>query len=602
MGSIAGLEAARPRVSRSVTISAAWREARAAIIAVADDWEVSTGADREDLAQRICGRLVGDVWKSRVESVLPWNPHWRNLPSPSLAAFLNPPLQRATAALAPASVVELGFLIGSLYTSLLPPDLRAGRGAYYTPPLLAERLLDLLAAEGCDWADVRVLDPACGGGAFLVPVANRILGDYRIRCLDPEERLLALASAIYGIEIDPFAAWMTEVILELLAIDDTRRVGRPLAARIEVQDALESPERLADGFDVVVGNPPYGRVRLTAGQRAEFSRSLHGHANLYGLFLDAALRWRKPDGLIGFVTPTSFLGGHYFQRLRNLLLEEAPPLVIDILKERTGVFREVQQETCLAVFGPSSTARPTIHHLRAAEDALRVERAGSFPIGAQGGAPWILPRSRRQARLVEVLDRLPSRLHTLGYRASTGPLVWNRHKQDLREVPGDSTYPLIWAEAVRPNAFDFRYRQRARTPYIRVREDQDHLCDRGPCVLVQRTTAKEQHRRLIACPVPLEFLGRWEAVVVENHVNVLRPCASATVTPRALAAVLNTCVVDELFRCLSGSVAVSATELHALPLPALEVFHRVEEALSERSPEDGSWLDTLVEELVEKTR
>lgn len=600
MGVTAGLEAARPRVSRSIMISGAWRDARAAVIAVADDWEVATGADREDLAQRICGRLVADIWKTRVASSLPWEPRWRSLPSPSLAASLREPLGRAAAALSPASVVELGFLIGSLYTSLLPPLLRAGRGAYYTPPLLAERLLDLLTAEGCDWTAVRVLDPACGGGAFLVPVANRILGDYRIRCLDPEARLEALSTAIYGIEVDSFAAWMTEAILELLTIDDTRRVGRPLAGRIEVQDALSSPESIIGAFDVVVGNPPYGRVRLTEEQRAEFSRSLHGHANLYGLFLDAALRWRKSDGLIGFVTPTSFLGGNYFQRLRTLLLKESPPLVIDILEERTGVFREVQQETCLAVFGPSSTVSPTIHHLRAAEDSLRVQRAGTFPVPAAGGAPWILPRTRRQARLMKVLDRLPNRLHTLGYRASTGPLVWNRHKPDLREEPGVSIYPLIWAEAVRPNAFDFRYRQRARTPYVQVSDEQAHLCDREPCVLVQRTTAKEQHRRLIACATPPVFLAQWEAMVVENHVNVLRPSGSS-VTPRALAAVLNSRIIDELFRCLSGSVAVSATELHALPLPVLEVFHRVEDALTKRAPEDGGWIDQLVEDLVENT-
>ena len=40
---------------------------------------------------------------------------------------------------------------------------------------------DLLAAEGADWAEDKVLDPACGGGAFLVTVANRMLGDYRIK-------------------------------------------------------------------------------------------------------------------------------------------------------------------------------------------------------------------------------------------------------------------------------------------------------------------------------------------------------------------------------------------------------------------------------------
>lgn len=51
-------------------------------------------------------------------------------------------------------------------------DLRAARGAYYTPPVLAERLLDLAAAEGADGSTITaLLDPARGGGAFLAPLA-----------------------------------------------------------------------------------------------------------------------------------------------------------------------------------------------------------------------------------------------------------------------------------------------------------------------------------------------------------------------------------------------------------------------------------------------
>ena len=51
----------------------------------------------------------------------------------------------------------------------------------------------------------------------------------------------------------------------------------------------------------MIGNPPYGRVRLSQQRRRRFSRSLFGHANLYGLFTDLALRHTKPGGVIGFL-------------------------------------------------------------------------------------------------------------------------------------------------------------------------------------------------------------------------------------------------------------------------------------------------------------
>jgi adenine-specific DNA-methyltransferase len=99
---------------------------------------------------------------------------------------------------------------------------------------------------------------------------------------------------------------------------------------------------------------------------------------------------------------------------------------------------------------------------------------------------------------------------------------------------------------------------------------------REPAVLVQRTTAKEQARRLIAAELPASFLSVHGAVVVENHLNMIRAEGVPKVSPAALAAVLNSAVVDQVFRCISGSVAVSAFELEAIPLPSSKAMASIE--------------------------
>ncbi len=89
-----------------------------------------------------------------------------------------------------------------------------------------------------------------------------------------------------------------------------------------------------------------------------------------------------------------------------------------------------------------------------------------------------------------------------------------------------------------------------------------------PAVLVQRTTAPEQPRRLVAAELTAEDVERLGPVVVENHVNVLRPRAHNVLISRAtLARLLETRTLDRLMRCISGSVALSAYELDSLPLP-----------------------------------
>lgn len=555
-------------------------------------------AEPESPAEAVCGQLVRELWDLHTDgdrSYLPQPPPGRSVSSVELLHRL----RAAADFLTGQSLIEASYSVGLLYTELLPADVRSARGTYYTPPALAERLLDLAAGEGVDWSSVTVLDPACGGGAFLLPSAVRMLGHHRLRGLSPQDQLAQIENHLTGIELDPFAAWMTQAFLQLLVLPQSQTARRPLSlVVVEVGDALEAVLEDHRRFDLVVGNPPFSRVSLTPQQRQAFARSLFGHANLYGIFLDAALRWRKPSGLVAFVTPTSFLGGQYFSRLRSLLLAEAPPLVIDVLSDRSGVFPSVQQETCLTVFGPNPSKTTTVHLLEPQPSGIEVTRAGSFSLckGPLPGSPWFLPRSRRQAALAQPASRMRTRLERLGYRASTGPLVWNRFKGQIRANPEAGSYPLIWAEAVRPNHFSFDYRARLDRGFFKVEDGQTHLLTTRPCVLVQRTTAKEQPRRLVACAVPEEFLAQWGAVVVENHVNVLWAPAAGHVSPATVAAVLNTSAVDEVFRCLSGSVAVSATELHALPLPPHAIFEEVEALLARSLPPDAR--NKAVEELV----
>lgn len=99
--------------------------------------------------------------------------------------------------------------------SRAPKGERRALDAYYTPPALARACLATLAA---DIAGARVLEPSCGGGAFVA--AARSLGP----------------ATVLGYDINADAPG--------LALCDEAVAG----------DFLELPERCVD---VVVGNPPY---------------------------------------------------------------------------------------------------------------------------------------------------------------------------------------------------------------------------------------------------------------------------------------------------------------------------------------------------------
>ena len=538
-----------------------------------------TEDDAIAFARSFCYSVVRNLWKC-VDHKKKWKCRQLTFPMKELD-FCSLKLSREISEyFMSLNIMEYAYLLGNMYTMLLPNSYRANNGIYYTPPMLAERLLDLLAAEGADWAKANILDPACGGGAFLVTVANRMLGDYRIKELPAETKLSHLEQHLAGIEIDKFAGWLTQVLLDIIVYPEAVAAGRRIKAVIKAKDTIKYALGEERKFDVVVGNPPYGRVTLDEDTRKAYERSLYGHANLYGLFIDASLRLKKPEGLVGFVTPTSFLGGKYFSKLRDFLSQTAPPLAIDFVAVRAGVFDQVLQETCLVTFGQNAEKSVTTSKISIESNTYNIERIGSFKV-KNGTDPWIIAREPAEAYIVNRVTNIKTTLNDYGYKVSTGQLVWNRLKGQISELPKDGSKPIIWAEAITADGrFTFDYQYRNKLQYIMVNDKQDFLICNKSAVLVQRTTAKEQNRRLLACVLPQAFIDEWNGVVVENHVNIVHSVTDCpSISPEALSLILNSQIVDRVFRCLSGSVAVSATELHALPLPPVKNLNEIEELI-----------------------
>lgn len=535
-------------------------------------------------ARAFCAAVIEHYWGALAEAA---STSMKMRPAPMTLPKLPQDVQRVSQSIGelitefPAE--DAGYLVGSIYTVMLPPALRSELGAYYTPPPLVSRLLDMAEEAGFDFARGGAIDPACGGGAFLAPLALRMIK--RSEGASADWIVRSLSKRLRGIEIDPFAAWMTRVLLDAAVMPLCIQAKRRLGDVVAVADALDpEPE---GAFDLVIGNPPYGRPKISARVRERYARSLFGHANLYGLFTDLALRLCKPTGVIAYLTPTSFLGGQYFKALRGLMTSEATPVAFDFVADRYGVFDDVLQETMLTTYRRGQAP------VRAAVSALvpqglnqaRVEPMGRVEVD-RSGSPWLLPRTHEDAELLRRIAGMPTRLADLGFAVSTGPLVWNRHKSQLRDKPTKKTLPLVWAESVSQAGFAFAADRRGHVPYIALEAGQGHLVVDRSCILLQRTTSKEQDRRLIGAVVPADFIRQHGGMVVENHLNMVLPATPlwSACSLDVIAVLLNSRVLDRVFRCISGSVAVSAYEVNALPLPTPTELERIERLIASNAP------------------
>ena len=188
-------------------------------------------------------------------------------------------------------------------------DSRREQGAFFTPyPLVdfvvSETLRSWHSSKSQSRETIKVLDPACGDGRFLVTAyGHAIATDKNIR---PE---------LLGFERDGGFANAARK-----AIGENGLVS-------EIEALTESPKKLEGTIDVVVGNPPYLRSVALAKSDPELWNALkgaylatsHGEWDLYGAFLEHKLRWLSPEGEAGMIIPSRWLTARNTSRLRKSL-------------------------------------------------------------------------------------------------------------------------------------------------------------------------------------------------------------------------------------------------------------------------------------------
>src|SRR3989440_8680950 len=105
----------------------------------------------------------------------------------------------------------------SWYEASLPAKERKRRGHFSTPPLLVERILDACGyTPDRDLSGVRVLDPACGSGNFIVGAACRLLTAGKSRELSHDACVKLVQHNIWGFDPDPVACFLAEMQLQTI--------------------------------------------------------------------------------------------------------------------------------------------------------------------------------------------------------------------------------------------------------------------------------------------------------------------------------------------------------------------------------------------------
>ncbi|OHB77621.1 MAG: hypothetical protein A2Z25_05820 [Planctomycetes bacterium RBG_16_55_9] len=224
-------------------------------------------------------------------------------------------------------------------------------GTHYTPDsvidYIVKRVLHLLSDHPDSLRNVRILDPACGSGLFLLK-AYEILADCWKRAnggFDKKDARHILENCLFGIDIDERAVSVTRThLLQKASLDESDPTF--LNGNIVVGDALSfahpstlipmhnhTPDELSPGgifskhsFDCIIGNPPYVRIQNTPSEKRECYTSSYataaGRFDLSTLFIELSEYLLKANGRLGFIVSNKVLSTAGAKGLRRFLLTQ----------------------------------------------------------------------------------------------------------------------------------------------------------------------------------------------------------------------------------------------------------------------------------------
>ncbi len=330
---------------------------------------------------------------------------------------------------------------GQRYLDSVPLEQRRAGGQVYTPPHLADFVLEQAGfRDGTSGGLVTLLDPSCGAGVFLERAVS-LLAD-RIRGTRPRWTKAAFARALadgaeaslFGVDVEETACAMTRDAVRRAVSELTglRLRGDYFRSNVVQADFLFSDEiaRLspsAEGFSFIVGNPPYvAATRIDAGYKDRLRGSFEsasGRVDLYTVFMERSLGLLAVGGRFALLTPDKFLISQSARALRALLLQKNA--LISVARFRSHkIFDDAATVPCVTVVERGGRARD----VAILECADRPDEDGRVSIverrkvnqGTLSSRPWHVHALDRH-ELARKLQGAHPTLEHLTMRISAGP-------------------------------------------------------------------------------------------------------------------------------------------------------------------------------------
>ena len=252
---------------------------------------------------------------------------------------------------------------------------------------------------------VKILDPACGSGAFLTQAFDYLVKEWKI-IIDVTLKLTGfipkikkngafnfetnnlpddlqdwkikkqiLKNNIFGVDLNPESIEITKLGLwlktatkndNLANLNDNIKCGNSLISNIKVAkdkafDWQNEYKQIFSngGFDIVIGNPPYG-VDFNENEKKELDKfdKLTPDYEIYYYFVTLGMKLLSTNGFLSYIIPNTFLSNHFAKKYKQNILDNYQVGMLTDLSE-LDVFSDASVRNCIVSLKKSQTKETT---------------------------------------------------------------------------------------------------------------------------------------------------------------------------------------------------------------------------------------------------
>ena len=319
-------------------------------------------------------------------------------------------------------------------------------GIVFTPKYISDYMIELCSNLN---TDSRIIDPGCGGGIFLISVAEKLHSMYGKSYSD------IFKDNIYGIDINEKNVEISRYVLELLALLSGESTAN-IKFNLCMADSLKNDWKQifnVSGFDVVIGNPPYYNTHDMSNDEIKFFKenfktTSSGSFNIFYAFIEESFKnLNSEESEVIYILPNNFFTISSAESLRTFLVNNKYiNKIIDFSDNM--IFKPVRTYNCIMVMSGFENNTFKYKKIKKIDDIKKAlqEKAGYIDIETRSldYNTWHLVDSITKSNL----EKIESQFYPLKNFVKTG-IATLKDASYMVDKDSDGFYKVI--EGVRYN-------------------------------------------------------------------------------------------------------------------------------------------------------